>query len=316
MIILLITQYHFFNFSFIFRPEIPVAATGLLSYYFLHKFQSKKNTYFLLLSAFFAGCSALFHLNGLFFIFSGFTYLIFNKQKKNSLIFLVTSGIITLFYFLNITSIEDLNKFIYQFTNDPNLSNDDFSFFQKIIQLFKEHQRFFHSPKEIILSILFFFLLIINYKVTFKENKSLIQYTLILLLFMSVIVHNKTDKYIVLYLPFFILNIVYFLKQNNENKLIKNLKVFLITMYFVLNWIFNFNLIFKNDNLLENNSFYSSKLEKKNVIVLSHENFVFNEIKNFKIVSYLCFELYQKRIKNSVNYGNDYFEFAKAINAN
>lgn len=200
-----IIQYHLFYYSFIFRPEIQVVSCGFISFYFISKFIKEQKLSLVIFAGLFAGLSLLFHLNGLVFVFSGFFFLIYKSKRKEAIYFSIVSIITSLFYFFNIHNVQEFNHFLFQFTNDPNLHKEDFSILLKLNKIISEHKRYFHSPKEIVLSLLFLFVLITNFKnINLKKsyNKDLFIYTLFVMLFLAIFAHDKTDKYSVLFIPF------------------------------------------------------------------------------------------------------------------
>lgn len=330
--ILSIIQYHLFYFSFIFRPEIQVICCGFISFYFLIKFIKEEKRSDLLLSGLFAGLSLLFHLNGLIFVFAGLFFLIYKSKKVEVLYFLGVSILISLFYFYNIHSIQELNSFLYQFTNDPNLHKEDFSILLKLNKIIAEHKRYFHSPKEIVLSLLFLFVLITNYKnINLKgsNRKDLLIYTLFVMLFLAIFAHDKTDKYSVLFIPFWLIIISFSIfdilnlakeKVNKKSKIINYAFILVLGLYFLTNIIVISKNILVNDNTISNNekmgkfilNYNGSILNKsdievksnysekdKRITIFTRENFFFNEYKNFKIISLLSFEYFWKYSKNT-----------------
>jgi len=325
--ILSIIQYHLFYYSFIFRPEIQVICCGFISFYFLSKFIKEEKQSDVILSGVFAGLSLLFHLNGLVFVFAGMFFLIYKSKRIESVYFVITSILISLFYFFNIHSTQEFNNFLYQFTNDPNLHKEDFSVLLKLNKIITEHKRYFHSPKEIVLSLLFLFVLITNFKsITLKASykKDLFIYTLVVMLFLAIFAHDKTDKYSILFIPFWLMLITISIfdllnlgkdKVTNKSKLIKYTFALFLVLYFLTNIIVINKNILVDDNTISNNKKMSDFIIKNNgndiyksvnkldsnysnkdnrITICARENFFFNEYKNFKIISLLSFEYYWK----------------------
>jgi hypothetical protein len=314
-VLLLYFQYHFFYFSYIFRPEIPVACLGFISFYFLNKHIDTQRKSFLLLAGLFSGLSALMHLNGMTYSIAGVSYLIVKKEYRNSLYFLLVSTVVTLLYFFNITNLHDFKAFVYQFTNDPNLSNSDFTIFGKFDKLLNEHKRYFHSPKEIVLSLLFFCTLVFNFKKLYRKNSSLVLYSVLVLISLAAIAHDKTDKYSLLYVPFMIVIIVEGLTDlQNSTTFYKRTMMVLIPLYFVVNSIFIGKVIAEHNNLAESNRYYASFMPQKNVNILTRESFFFNEMKNYQIISTLSFEYRWKRLNTTAATDEDFYEFAHSNN--
>jgi len=314
---LLLSQYHFFYFSFIFIPEIPVVSFGFISFYFLDRFIKTNKYRFLIISSILAGASALLHLNGLIFIFSNTVLLLANKKLKYIFYQLSISSVVLLFYFFNITNLHDFNNFLFQFRNDPNLHNSDFSILARVFRIFTEHMRYFHSPKEIVLSLLFFSALIFNFKKLYKNHFNLLVYTISLLISLAFLAHDKTDKYSTLFIPFMLLIVILSIKEFDFNKRYsKEIALFLFSLFFIVNSIFTIGTMLNYVNLKTTNETLADLMPKKNVKVLTRENFYFYQFKNYTIVSTLSFEYLWKRIGKSNPQKNDFFGFAKTININ
>lgn len=309
--LLLFFQYHFFYFSFIFRPEIPVACLGFMSFYFLNKYSNVKTKYTVFFAGLLSGASVLMHLNGIVYVLSGVIFLIINKEFKNALYFLVVSSAISLLYFFNITGSEAFTTFLYQFTNDPNLSKSDFSILGKLGKIASEHQRYFHSPKEIVLSLLFFFLLILNFKKLWTHNRNIVIYTFLLLVSLAAVAHDKTDKYSTLYVPFMILIIVQgLMDMKKHRKIYTGITLSLLGLYLVVNSVFISKVIIKHEDVVETNRYYSTLMPDKNTNVLTRENFFFNEIANYRIISAMTFDYTWKRLHTEKPTERDFYEFA------
>lgn len=314
--LLLLFQYHFFYFSFIYRPEIPVATLGFISFYFLNSFINTGRSRYLYISAFLAGCSALMHLNGLVFIGAGGMLLLIERKWKNAVTFWVVSSLTALLYFFNITNREALDAFLFQFTNDPNLTEDDFSILLKLGKLLSEHSRYFHSPKEIAVSILFFFSIASNFKALWKNNRQLITYALLTMFFIAVIAHDKTDKYSTIYIPFWLLIIVQSIMLGYKSVKWQRIAFrILIVFYIIVNSFFIGQTIVSGYDVVGRNERYASLMPHKGATVITRENFFFNEYNNYKIVSLLSFEIRWKRENITAYKDKNLFIFARKIGA-
>lgn len=194
----LLINHHLVEFSFIYRPEVLATALGFGSFYYLIKYRSYKH---LIISALLAGFSTLTHLNGVIFILAGLLFLISQKQWKASLYFGGSAFLIFSLFFIDIFIPENnLDTFFYQISSlepEENL----------FIKFFKEHIRMFHSPKEIILSVLAFFLILVPLLRKKIKGSLTLRYFFILGLLFMFITPNKTYKYLTFLVPFIAINL-------------------------------------------------------------------------------------------------------------
>ena len=310
--LLLFTNATFFEYAFIFRPEIMVMTLIFCSYFFLES-QSKNRKLNIIIAGFLAGLATLTHLNGMISIISGLVLIILNKEYRFIIYFLIPAGCICMLYFWDISSAENLHQFIYQFTNDPNFSKEHFRWFSPFLRLIDEHKRFFHSPKEITFSILVILSLILNYKYFVKNHRNLLIYLLIMVLSLSILSHGKTPKYAITFYPYFSIIIAISLMRLDVLKNFKkNLVLVIAVLYFTINIVFSILLISSSYNGVERNSEMASKIEK-NCKVMAREMFFFNEIKNFTIHIFMGYEL-KSKLKNKDFSIVDLLNYCYALN--
>ena len=138
-----------FEFSFIYRPELPVMAIGFLSFIFLEKSLEQKNkTLFnATIAGLFAGLCVATHLNGVVFPVAGFLLLAMNKKFLPAFVF----GVFTLptiaIYFYDFRSMSDFAFWSYQMNNSPSIDTlPDMPLALKFLNnILSEHKRFFHT---------------------------------------------------------------------------------------------------------------------------------------------------------------------------
>lgn len=235
----LLINHHLVEFSFIFRPEVLATAFGFGSFYYLIHHTKKKQ---LILSAILAGCSTLTHLNGVIFIFAGGLYLISQKEWKNTILFGLASTLVFSLFFIDIfIPNNNLDTFFYQI---KSLEPEENIF----IKFLKEHTRMFHSPKEIILSVLAFFLILIPLLRKKLKMSLTLRYFFILGILFMFITPNKTYKYLTFLVPFIAINlaetidILWSSLKNNHRKLL----YVGLALYALINFGFTGLLITKN----------------------------------------------------------------------
>lgn len=287
-----------FQYSFVFRPEIMVMTLGFVSYLFIEKsFKQSDNNKLLIFSGLFAGLAAATHLNGLIFIAAGFLLLIWRKRYKASLIFAASTLPSFALYFYDFTQEYNFNYWIYQINDSPALYKSSIlpSSFSFLAKLLNEHLRFFHSPKEISLSLLFLFMLIVNYR-NLKSDGNLLKYLLLLVILLSLIAMHTTSKYILLYLPFISIIIIrsfhtFYLKRESKEVLKWKLTIkdayrcslALLGLFIVLNFSWNVKIASEKFNPLKNREFAEKHFGQHtaSLNILAPMTFIFNEIGNF-----------------------------------
>lgn len=276
----LLINHHLVEFSFIFRPEVLATAFGFGSFYYLIHNKSKKS---IIISAILAGASALTHLNGVIYILAGIIFIITHKNWKGAAYYGVCSSLVFSIFFIDIF-IPDyhLDTFLYQIKSlEPNENI--------FIKFFKEHTRMFHSPKEIILSILALFLILIP---LIRKKISLtptLKYFLILGLLFMFITPNKTYKYLTFLIPFIAINLaecIDILSYNIKKNYLKVLYIGL-GLYAIINFSFTIILISKNQPIHQENQeitkFIINDSGKTNESVGCQLPFMYNAIDKFDL---------------------------------
>lgn len=209
-IFLLMVNSLIFQYSFVYRPEIMVMTLGFCSFICLEKYLDQGKMYLLILSGLFAGLAASAHLNGLIFIGAGCFVLLSKKKAFSALLLAVFSIPGLAIYFYDFTSKYDLAYWFYQMNDSPALNKSSAipSSLAYLLKILREHLRFFHSPKEIIFSILFIFSIIASFK-KLKSKTILLHYVFSLIILLSLISVHSTSKYLLLYIPYMILIILF-----------------------------------------------------------------------------------------------------------
>jgi len=294
-IALLFTNPIFFEYGFVFRPEINVMTLGFISFFLIDIGLNKKNILLICISGIISGISVLTHLNSIIFILSGLVIILLERKYFYFLIYGLISACISLFYFMDIHSSIDYNQMVHQFINDPALNKEKFIWYTYILNILKEHERFFHSPKEIFFSVILFLVISLNFRFIWNQHRRIFLYSISLVLMLAIIAHGKTSKYSLIYLPFLCLLIVIGLGQQ-------------ILMQYKLNWVFPFIFIyFMGSSVLnvqmlswkkKSDSSHNAMLAKNIPLgskVLAPMQFVFNELNNYQIQGLHCYRFFEKR---------------------
>ena len=301
-VLLFVSNTSIFEYSFVFRPEIPLMTLGFISYMFLSKVLKNNDQRYILtiLSGFFAGLCVSTHLNGIIFPIAGFVLLLWNRKYIQSIVFGFSTIPAILIYFYDFTSKFNVSYWFYQINESPLIDNNhDLAFGVKVLlKLLTEHMRFFHSPSEISFSVLLIISLMISFKYL-KAYENLIRYAMLLVLLMSVFSVHKASKYMIVYLPYLIilitlsLNII-FNKNYSDRIIFKKLNykktrssVFVLTfIYLLINITLDIRISREkwtsdyNRNLVQ--TYVKAKPEDCRIV--APMTFIFNEITRFKSI--------------------------------
>ena len=292
---LLLANPVFFLYSFVFRPETNVMALGLLSFYFLNLGLNNSRLPFVLLSALLSGIAVLTHLNAFIFIFAGIFLLFIEKKYIYLICYGVLSSLISVFYFYDVLVTGDIGSFLNQLANDPALESKNFVWSTYIFNFLKEHERFFHSPKEIIFSVLLIIAITSNFRYLISHHNRLIKYTAFLILALSIISHGKTSKYLLIYLPFLCLIITFSIGNMKEMYNKFNVLSVVLVLYFLCSPIFNFDYMNWTTPTESENSQQVMKNIPKGVKVLAPLNLVFNQISNYQFQGLHVYRFFKEK---------------------
>lgn len=310
-LILLFFNVAFFKHTFDYRPEIPAMTMGFISFFFLEKFfTNTREIKFLMLAGAFAGLASMMHLNGLIFIFAGALLLFTKRNFIQGILFGISSIPVMLLYFYDMNTQADFQLWITQYYSphfDTRSSDGFFSnFFGRIVD---EHLRYFHSPKEISLTILIIVSLILS-KIAFKKCRHTFHYVIFLAIGLSFLSVHKTSYYLLLLLPFFVILIsvsLYNILQNHNNillfghsysaKIQKNVMVTVFTIYLVVQLIYVIPFSFIKNELDGYHKIITEKITEQtdSLRIIAPMMFMFNEIEHFKgIQGEICYNELKK----------------------
>ncbi len=206
--LILIIQPHIFEYSFVFRPEVMLMCTGFLVYVFLEKYLQNRNNkwQYVVVAALFAGFGILVHLNGLIFISAGVLLLFWNRKFLAIFIFLPISLAFLYLYFSHLENYADFQLWINSMMSYNTGKNETSGLFSLLSSMFtallNEHQRYFHSPKEIAFTILIVSSLVVAFKNARKDYPALLVFGLGLILSLGLAAQTKTVKYAIPLIPY------------------------------------------------------------------------------------------------------------------
>ncbi len=313
---------HVFEFSFVYRPELPMMATSFISFIFLDiSRNNKRETLYIIGSAFFTGLSVLIHLNGLIFISASVVFLIYRKQYKSIIYFIIITLGISAYYFSHFDSIQEFNSWreIISSTEADSLKSNEFTkvLFGMLSSVFNEHLRLFHSPKEIVLTLFTVLIIVLGFSQFKKQKPGLLLYFFILFLSIAIISINKSSKYSVVYYPYIVLLIIYYVKKNftiKGNKFIisKNsrsyLFIFFLSLFIATSLFYDILISSKKYYPSHNRNITMKYIESpsQNKTILAPMIFIFDEIDNYNEIIGLMSINERKKTEPNLK-GNDFF---------
>jgi hypothetical protein len=241
ILILIFANRLLIKMSFENRPEMMLAALGFGSFLLID--QAKKSTWKIFFAAVLAGLAFLTHLNGVIYLIAGMVTLIWSRNYRSALVFMLAGGLTCLAYFADIIQVENgLLAWYQQFKADPATQNA-FGLSSKLLQLLTYPRLFFHSPEQIALSLLLVFLLWSQRAYIKLLPAGLRVYSLTLLISFWLITKANSALYFLLFIPFMLV-LVYELYrvrpfQNRALKLV-------VATYFVIGIVGMCKIIYTN----------------------------------------------------------------------
>lgn len=290
-----------FKYSFVYRPEMMIMAIGFAGWIFLEKTLASRAFRWkpALLSGLLAGLCFAVHLNGAIVPLAGFIMLIINKRHLPALVFAAGSLAGAAVYFYDFSPAHGLDLWLTQFNQSPSLGSLGRSnpLLMPLINLLNEHQRFFHNPMIAFSSIFIIFSLITGYNYLKQNNRNMIVYTLLLVVFLGMLAMHKSRQYILIYFPFVIIMVsdVYLAYFSGSGRTglfpswrSRPVMAFLMTFFLMAFLIsgFYFNLMYSlekftpRENALITEKYISE--DPSSIRIIAPMTFIFNEIEKFE----------------------------------
>lgn len=285
-----------FQYAFVYRPEIVVMTFGFASFIFLEKAMlNPLPGKYLIFSGLLAGLAAATHLNGIIYISAGGLILLFNRRPLAALIFGVSAIPAAAVYFYDFTREYNFSYWMYQIADAPALHKVQElpEFLSFLDRPFREQRRFLHSPKEISMTALLIFALIVSRKKFLKISFPGL-YLLLLVLSLMIFSVHSTTKYLLLYVPVIMVIVVRSLAPlldkvdtefavRQQSTRLKYWAILLLTIYLGIQTYWNINNTISKYNPSANRELAVRHFgnETQNLNVLAPMNFIFNEIENF-----------------------------------
>jgi hypothetical protein len=290
------------EYSFIFRPETMLMFLGFGSWLLLRRALLNGTLGAAAGAGVLAGLAALTHLNGLIFIMAGGLLLLWRRRWAGAVLFGFTAAAAFAAYGIDIVRHHSGQLFMDQMFMHPAMDNGSHGIGGRIIYLLKEHQRFFHSPKEIALSLLLLASAYILYRKRphTPEFSNLVIYLVLLVLGLDLIVQAKTSKYLLLYMPYMLLLVVVAFDQLAQMPRARLHLVagVLLGLYVVVNVVYTGLFMYDNSPQQTENARLGRRLHAYwGSRIIAPVNFIFPNISHFQIqgATYYFMEADDKR---------------------
>jgi len=310
---------HFIYTSHFARPEMTLILYLLLAIYLFVIASKRSSSIFYLLSGFVFVLTCDTHLNGLSFIFIVLLlllyYMINRKLNIRYIVYMLLGILIGILYWILIHYVPNKNIFIYQFKNYwnnatvPSLFSIDFNIINLIKNELNRYIVFFWEPKyhrNMILLAIFLLSLVYSIIKNKHNNLTIIIVIIGLMLHFLFITPIKSGGYVVILIPFFLIltsNFLYnFIFAKNFAKKIFGVIVFIVLICFNLLQIGYISYYVRN---IDYNG-YINKLKKiipSGSIILGDSSWWFGFANENYYISqvlwYLSSENISEEIKNS-----------------
>jgi hypothetical protein len=301
--------------SFLFRPEMMLMFVGFCSWLALRRALLSGAVAPAAAAGVFAGLAALTHLNGLIFILAGGLLMLWRRRWVGAIVFGLTAVVAFAGYGIDMLRHDSWQLFLQQMFMHPAIDNGSHGLGGRILYLLNEHQRFFHSPKEIVLSLLLLAAYVLyRQRPHTLEFKNLVIYLVLLVLSLDLIVQGKTSKYLLLYLPYMLLLIVVAFDQLAQLPIprLHLLARGLLGLYVVANIVYTGLVIYERRDQQTENAQLAQRLPAYwGRRIIAPLNFIFPNISKFQIQGATYYFMQADESRRS---GKPYDLFAVAAN--
>ena len=312
-ILFLLSNSHFFSFSYIFRPELMLACLGFGSFYLLAKYFKYTHLRYIFFAGLLAGLSALTHLNGLIFISAGVLLLLVKKEWKAAFIFSFFAAVSSALYLIDMLSPGDLEQFLTQFRGAPAYREGDLHPLNRLLRLLEEHKRYFNASMEGSFSTLLILIVGVRFRYLWNRHSLLMLFTLFAALSLAIINQGQTSKYALLLLPFAALlmgdGFLSILASKPKKALVF---IFLFTVYFCIQLYPVYSLFTKRIDIVSRNEAISRHIPEGSRIY-GPGSFLYNQIENYSLLSLQTYATLVHRFDSLEINRKDFFEHTRSM---
>ncbi len=303
LFLLLITP-EFIDRIILFRPEIFVMFFGVSSFFCLLKIDKEKSFNYATLAGIFAGLAFLSHLNAVIFPVAGFILLATHKKWKPLIYFTLPCFLVCMIYTEGLWAAGKLEQYLFELKNWPSHNFSEKvdggilnSIFNNIIGLLSEHKRYFWDQNVWVISGLFFLSLIGYFKKLRKQTPFLVDYVLLLMLFLGLLGGGHAPRYLMYLFPFMALVIAAAIQFSvKEDKTWKTIFLSSIITAQIVLLALNYNTIFKSkfDHQKWNNKVLENIERGTNIIGPWH--LIYNNLAQYQIFNFKTFEYQEEKM--------------------
>lgn len=233
-LILTISNSLFFEYSFIFRPDIAVAFYCSLLFFTLFAYEKNNDIKTLILAGVIGAITLGHHLNGVIVIGAGVVTLVFRRKYKEMILFGLISSLGFALLLYDIRSMDELHQAMQQLGSTQDMRGDK-SAWHFLFNLLDEQRRYLHSPREISMTLLLLACVWSMGKKLYRDNRTLVIYTASLMFWLALVSHGKTSKYLLIPAPMFLYMMSMSITQNFKDRY--KLLGIPIALYFVFQTI-------------------------------------------------------------------------------
>lgn len=305
--LIILTSPALVNYGFLYRPEILIMTLGFLSYFLLNKFLQQGKYQWVWVSGILAGLATLTHLNGMVFLVAGVIMLGFFKRFKAVLIFGFFGLLVSSIYTYDLWGEGNFEVFMMQIKYWPQHSFEEnvnftgpLSFIQTFfIKFITEHKRYFRTEVISVLSGLFLLSLFVSYRSLLKSHKSLLIFSLTLMVSLALLGSHKVPRFLIYLYPFMAIIISGFLlKLRDYNWLWLKIVIILgIAAQLAISGKVFYNIFQRNGDFSQAHRVMMEKVPDPEARILGPWDVIFNEIGKYDLVTYYTYEFYIEKEK-------------------
>lgn len=289
-------------FAFTFRPEIAVMFFGFVSFSMLmpsspQKISIGKASF---VAGLMAGAAFLTHMNGIIFVTAGLALLLFERKYSCLPLFVAGSALTGMLFFIDMHSLHDIRCWLGQINHWPDEIAGNYTHHgSRLMSIFRklgdEQMRFFWSPRVIPFSVLFFFALISNFRYLWHTQKSLLVYTLSLILSLNLFGSQIAERYLLYYLPMLVIIVALAYSRRAGAPSPRWMAIFGLLVLFQL-----FVLVKQTVNIVQTNkppaqihAEIAACIPKGTHKILAPYPFIFNELGQYDLLTYHSLEYFE-----------------------
>lgn len=244
-LVLLVVNSFFFEYGFMFRPEVALAFYASWVYFFLWQYEQQQKFYNIFAAGILTAIAIGHHLNGTIIAAAGCFTLLYLKKCKYFLLYGTIAALGFGFYFIEVSSLADMKQMYAQFANTQDMRGEH-GVGHFLFNLIDEQRRYLHSAREASVTVLLIFALSLTFNELVARYKSMLVYVASMALALAIIAHGKTSKYLLIFMPFMLFFATYavLIKWQTHKKIL----AVIVFLYFGLQLERDISFVINRDN--------------------------------------------------------------------